>query len=991
MDKTTSRTQSNSLKNNWGTMFKGIGLPAAGALAAYIALHTASSRGLTKHQIIPFKRHRLPTLAFAACSAAAFALGHTLTGPYRTPIESPLKPEGNETPPEDLKQKEEGERHGNSSSIRSGRSNPPTELGQHDDHEIREGNKLDEDGDDSSPPGSPQPSLKSSPRENYLDEELRGEDSEGENDLFAIDLTDDVEEKEKEEVGEGQLNGSQQPPPSELNAQIISSSSTPGTPPPSDERSIPEGDEGRSDLGQSQEGKSLLDNPKISTASPQSEDNGIGQRLPQMLPQTIPPPDERSISEGDDQLSLVSLEDIEPPPELFMGQFLTISDSSEGSPPYDGQEAPSPNRGILGGVDVMDSYMGVDRKEETRDQKTIHFLIAAAAEGKGWEQGPYNLNAGQVKKVVKAIEAVDRGEHHGLEESKEDAPLIGIVSGLTGKDLLSLGEGKDYLKAPPPQEKLVAPSSPGVYNEQIHGPGGINMKGMQYSALMREYGRLFKVAYNRGKNQNKSLEQVFNEAQSGSLEKIALGYLLNLDVKPVPKELYVEFCQAHRKLLESDPQGEALTIGRCLAWARFMPNIQAYQNAYVREHIKDFPKKITAENFHKVMKDMNVAVDSSPQEMRGGGENLQKIKLYGELSLCNYFEVNPQTLRNQEIWEGPGREKRIIYHLRHATPNAYHYLNEDDPYGAWLAWDLGWAAGTSDYYTKIDPAYTAFLDFAEENGEGVLYACHQKISDRQEGKRCSKLIELEESGKHPNLLLLFQSVEFPGFMNEAKTFEELKETLKQSFEEGAWNRLPQQVRNDKDYKKELWQVFDEVKKLYYGDLKNIPEGQVKGLYPLDELGKGKYHPTHTQKMIMDFYDRQREHLKFYTNKQYKKYKVTYVNSGCKDNFDRGFDNNCTTDRNHQTALFGKDVPEELLIATATSGMGVTLHGKGIGILGYRLAPALLVSKLLGEMDLDAEKQEKMKRSAILSGWKLKGCGLPLQPNQPATPLLPVSA
>lgn len=467
-------------------------------------------------------------------------------------------------------------------------------------------------------------------------------------------------------------------------------------------------------------------------------------------------------------------------------------------------------------------------------------------------------------------------------------------------------------------------------NQAVHGPSGIYMQYMQYDALLKEYERLFKEAYG-----NVYPSKLSTEA------KTVLELLNGKKATNNLKERYISFCQAHRTLLKSDKNKE---IGQALAWARFMPNIQNYQNRYVKAHIGEKPP-LTAQNFHQDLANRNVAVHGSPSEWKIGYSERQMIKYNGDKSLCNYFEVNPPNLRNIEKWQ-KGEAIRTIYHLRHATPNAYAKQNED--FMDLVEDNLTSNLTSSDDFTIIDPAYKAFLEYTAINQQGVIYACHQKISNTHEGKRCNQIIALERN--HPNLLLLFQSVEFPLFKKGADTFAKLKNELIGSFDQGTWNRLPQKLQNNKDYKKEMEEIFNFVHQIFFDSKKDIDQTKYR-LYP----GLKDHDATETQAFIMLFYHYQREHLKFYKVPNYN-FDVTYVNSGCKDDYDRGFNNNCTTDRIHQTGLFGNNVPPKQLEDTAASGMAPTLHGKGIGILPYRLHPALLVSKRLTEMPVDKQKQ-----------------------------------
>ncbi|MEM8728259.1 MAG: hypothetical protein AAGE99_06170, partial [Chlamydiota bacterium] len=99
------------------------------------------------------------------------------------------------------------------------------------------------------------------------------------------------------------------------------------------------------------------------------------------------------------------------------------------------------------------------------------------------------------------------------------------------------------------------------------------------------------------------------------------------------------------------------------------------------------------------------------------------------------------------------------------------------------------------------------------------------------------------------------------------------------------------------------------------------------------------------------------------------YRVKYVNSGCKDNYDRGGGQNMTTDRVHHHQVHGSDVPPLDLEATLSSVQAPPIQGKGVAAIDYRLHSALFVSGILA--DLDQGRLGKLQ-GATWNGWKLKG-------------------
>lgn len=533
-----------------------------------------------------------------------------------------------------------------------------------------------------------------------------------------------------------------------------------------------------------------------------------------------------------------------------------------------------------------------------------------------------------------------------------------------------------------PNSKEMASTS---HNVDRHGVNGANMRNAGYKVRFEQYKSLVEKYCNKTISTLRK-QYRFNTSPEGSLLHQTLAELDIGCANPTDYEkTYYQFCEKHRELIEycndhpSTNQNDIITIARAIAKARMMINIQSYHNQYVEEHVgNNKPKKLTLKNFLKNFITCNDAVKNADPLMKMGSTQCLAKMYYGDRSLTTYNKVNPPNLRDIEEWK-VGDELRTIYHLRHSTPNAYHLMDKDYSYMQEVQDHAASNLTTQDYFTVIDPCFTAFLEAAKAAGEGVFYACHQKIKDPHEGKRTKKITELKEE----NLLLLFQSVEFPLFMNGADTFAELKKQLIHSFAEGEWNRLPRQLQGDQAYKQAMEAIFDHVHKEFFNGKANIQQNISKT--PRYEGIKNKYAATEAQACIMLFYHFQREHLKFYTNAHYN-YKTTYYNSGCKDNYDRGGANNVVTSLVHLVAQYGSDIPHEWLWAVITSCLGATIHGKGKYILPYRLEPALEVCALLGTLATHCEKEDlkrKMQLPEKLMGATLTQTGLPLLPNQEA--------
>ena len=292
--------------------------------------------------------------------------------------------------------------------------------------------------------------------------------------------------------------------------------------------------------------------------------------------------------------------------------------------------------------------------------------------------------------------------------------------------------------------------------------------------------------------------------------------------------------------------------------------------------------------------------------MRVGKRACDWIKLYGAMSWAHYLKINPPQLRNIE--DG-------VYYLRHATPNKYDSVKG----------------------VIIDPLYREFLRGADGL---VLYAAHQRLQDdgfpENEDVRCQTLIQLEQEEK--NLMLLFQSVENTLFKKGARTFEALKTQLIDSFyqsEGHRLNRLPLLLGGREGYREEMREICDFIHLRFFGNRPNINQDRVDLYGGLAEEKK----TTEWQMFIMLFYYYQREGLK-------ADYPIKYVNTGCKDDFDRGGGQNMTTDLMHLFERYGKRMPPEKLEAIMDSVQAPTLQLKGTEPIKYRIHPALCVAALL---------------------------------------------
>lgn len=523
---------------------------------------------------------------------------------------------------------------------------------------------------------------------------------------------------------------------------------------------------------------------------------------------------------------------------------------------------------------------------------------------------------------------------------------------------------------------------PARYNEKIHGLHGSLMRERMFETLMLEYIRILKEL---GLDPKGKLTELGGNRYK-SAQQTKLMDILNYLVTPGSESSswwsysgykghegrYLLLMDLHRKLI-NDYSGkeelydkDAVAYGRALSEAWMRPEMQSFQESLVSLHFSA-PPRMTSQNVHQAFSIRNEAVRNADPRMKMSTLNSTYAKVSGGISLCNYFEKNPPNLRKIEIWSDGNRTRRI-YYLRHSTPTQGTYLQT----------------------SIIDPIYRDFLRGVEkrgQKGQGVLYAVHQRLGDygckaEQEGYRAQAIVDLEKD--HPNLLVLFQSVENDLFMSQIQSAAYLKEQLINSFQQKSGkkrNRLPgclmQGDQIHPDYRKEMEDIFDFVHGLFF-DKKDF------NVDPIDCYGgitKKTEMTWDSQTFILLFYHFQREHLKHADLTKYGyQYEVTFVNTGCKDDFDRGFGQNMTTDRVHQTLIHGQNIPHEDLEAMVSSGQAPPIQTKGIPVIRYRIQPALQVSRRLAM--LSPEKIKKLQEKSW-NGFRLQGYDVRRHPEQSA--------
>ena len=431
----------------------------------------------------------------------------------------------------------------------------------------------------------------------------------------------------------------------------------------------------------------------------------------------------------------------------------------------------------------------------------------------------------------------------------------------------------------------------------IYGQNGILMRAGLFRVLLKEYAHLLN-----------SMGVNLKDSKGSEELKRAFNFLNNPRSAQNAIEQYEQFVDAHEALILAEKSPEVSEISKKMALARMTPRIQAFQEAFVQEHVGDHDP-FTLENFTETFVKRNKTIAASDPQMRVNYWTRQGIKLYGAMSWAHYLKINPPQLRNQE--DG-------VFYLRHATPNKY----------------------SPERGVIIDPLYREFLRGADGK---VLYAAHQRLNDdgflENEDVRCQTLVQCENEEK--KLLLIFQSVENSLFKNGAETFAALKKQLIDSFylEEGSrLNRLPKALQQDEDYRKKMEEIFDFIHENFFGKRDSISQEKVDLYGGLPEDKK----TTEWQVFIMLFYYYQREDLK-------ASFDVKYVNTGCKDDFDRGGGQNMVSDLMHLFEIYGKDIPGDKLRAIADSVQAPTLQLKGTEPIKYRVHPALCVANLLSSL------------------------------------------
>ena len=506
------------------------------------------------------------------------------------------------------------------------------------------------------------------------------------------------------------------------------------------------------------------------------------------------------------------------------------------------------------------------------------------------------------------------------------------------------------------------------YDKDFHGVNGDRMQEVLFSSLLTEYTTLLQQGFDcdpaeklmgiiQSKEAHLCIQQQYLERVLVYLVFYAKDRLEN-EIRSLVEEKnnglshqqrYNKFIEAHQQLMAScqpsekneynsqflkDQRDDAIVWGRLIAHVRMIPRMQSYQNSLVVAHYEQLPT-VSATTFDEVFTARNQGIKQADASMKLSATVRALRKTLGATTTCDYFAVNPPNVRSVERWCNDEGWVRDIFYLRHATPHI--------------------ADGS------INLVYKEFLRSAQASNEGVIYAIHQRLGDYQffekEGQRVDAIIELELA--HPNLITLVQSVENDLFTEGASTIDDLKKRIIASFSGKAQkcgNRLPpflMQRENDVDtihpsYQKMLGKICDLVCDTFFKDVSEMT---------LET----------SQEFILLFYHFQREHLKVANLAKYGyNFTVRYINSGCKDNYDRGGGQNCVSDRVHQHQMFGQEVDEHYLEATLSSIQAPPIQGKGKEVIPDRIAPALRVSERLA--NLNEEQLNDLKNLPLGDNW-----------------------
>ena|GEM_PF-3955935 len=517
------------------------------------------------------------------------------------------------------------------------------------------------------------------------------------------------------------------------------------------------------------------------------------------------------------------------------------------------------------------------------------------------------------------------------------------------------------------EEVEVSVSAPyqATYNSEVHGMNGSFMRERYFDALLKEIKRGVESVGTDIAQTLEASRKLEDTRQKENKDKLWLfwsssttSYLIIMlealepDSKRTAEERYGALVQAHRQLLYLKDNSAPCTA---FIEARMTPKMQVFQESYVGEFLGKHGRKLTLANFSDEFTQRNKAVKKAPKEMKmdpgylmNGGTLARQA--CGALSWENYFSVNP-----------PNHLETITL-MRNGISRNIEYIREPTPH----------IASTLPLVTSpgIDPTFEAYLKILDQRNQSFLYSAHQRLKDQKSGfsyaKQCEiedhrsqGLIELEK--RHPNFLLIFQSVENDLFKEASISIADLKAMIKKSFTdpEGCnQNRLPRCLQNHENYANRMDTLLDLVQTVFFS-------GVTEDLSPKDR-----------ESFILYFYALQR--LDLMTGDYLDDKPVAAMTTPCKDFYDRGLGQALMTRIMNLVLIYGKSgIPSAKLEEIANAGQFPPLLGKGLPAIEHRFGPACEAIEHLSTVNVEP------LREFDFNGWKVNGTTVHRQEGQSA--------
>ena len=236
---------------------------------------------------------------------------------------------------------------------------------------------------------------------------------------------------------------------------------------------------------------------------------------------------------------------------------------------------------------------------------------------------------------------------------------------------------------------------------------------------------------------------------------------------------------------------------------------------------------------------------------------------------------------------------------------------------------LSYSAASIAY---LAASMAAIVPFTKQSGQDLRIGPSRLVN-----KEDQKMVIVPARG-------VFDAIENTLFKEGAGTFEELKARLIDSFYQTKGcrlNRLPLRLKHREKYREKMREICEFIHQGFFEGRIDVNQDRIDIYGGLSEEKK----TTEWQMFIMLLYYYQREGLK-------TDYPIKYINTGCKDDFDRGGGQNMTTDLMHLFEIYGKEISPKKLEAIMGSVQAPTLQLKGTEPIRYRIHPALCIAELL---------------------------------------------